>query len=141
MDSSDRDVVGREVEIAALNDFLERPPNLPGVLLLEGEAGIGKTTLWRRGVELASERSYRVLSCSPSGSEAQLSFVALGDLLEDTVDEVLGVLPTPQANALAVALLVSESDGPPPDQRAIALAFLGGATRAGADRTGRGSGR
>ena len=128
------------VEIAALNDFLERPPNLPGVLLLEGEAGIGKTTLWRRGVELASERSYRVLSCSPSGSEAQLSFVALGDLLEDTVDEVLGVLPTPQANALAVALLVSESDGPPPDQRAIHSVGRV-AARAGAARTVRGSGR
>ena len=125
MDSSDGDVVGREAEIAALNDFLERPPTLPGVLLLEGEAGIGKTTLWRHGVDLASERSYRVLSCRPSGSEAQLSFVALGDLLEDAVEEVLPVLPRPQANALAVALLVGEADGPPPDQRAIALAFLG----------------
>ncbi len=125
MDSSDRDVVGREEEIAALTDFLDGPPSLPGVLLLEGEAGIGKTTLWRHGVELASERSYRVLSCRPSGSEAQLSFVALGDLLEDALEEVLPVLPGPQAKALAVALLLGEADGSPPDQRAIALAFLG----------------
>ena len=34
-------------------------------------------------------------------------------------------LPRPQANALAVALLVDEGEGPPPDQRAIALAFTG----------------
>ena len=90
--------------------FLDAPASLPGVLLLEGEAGIGKTTLWSRGVELASERSYRVLSCRPSGSEAQLSFVALGDLLVDAVEEVLPVLPTPQANALEVALLLREAD-------------------------------
>jgi len=125
MDSADRDVVGREEEIAALDDFLDRPPNSSSVLLLEGEAGIGKTTLWRRGVKLASERSYRVLSCRPSGSEAQLSFVALGDLLEDAVEEVLPVLPKPQSHALGVALLVDDGHGPPPDQRAIALAFLG----------------
>ena len=125
MDSADRDVVGREEEIAALEDFLGRPPNSSSVLLLEGEAGIGKTTLWRRGVELASERSYRVLSCRPAGSEAQLSFVALGDLLEGAVEEVLPVLPKPQSHALAVALLVDDGHGPPPDQRAIALAFLG----------------
>jgi DNA-binding CsgD family transcriptional regulator len=125
MDSSERDVVGRGEEIAALVDFLDPPASVPGVLLLEGEAGIGKTTLWRRGIELAQARAYRVLSCRPSDSEAQLSFVALGDLLGDTLEAVLPALPKPQANALAVALLVDEAEGPPPDQRAIALAFVG----------------
>ncbi|MDP9188185.1 MAG: ATP-binding protein [Actinomycetota bacterium] len=117
--------MGREAELAALVDFLEAPARLPGALLLEGEAGIGKTTLWRRGLELASARSYRVLSCRPSAPEAQLSFVALGDLLHGALEEVLPALPQPQANALAVALLVDEATGPSPDQRAIALAFLG----------------
>ena len=55
----------------------------------------------------------------------QLSFVALGDLLADAVDEVLPALPGPQAKALEVALLLGEADGSPPHQRAIALAFLG----------------
>lgn len=73
MDSSDRDVVGREEEIDALIDFLEAPASSPGVLLLDGEAGIGKTTLWRRGIKVAEARACRVLSCRPSGSEAQLS--------------------------------------------------------------------
>ena len=58
---SGTDVVGREEEVAALVEFLDARTHLPGVLLLEGDAGIGKTTLWRRGVEFASARAYRVL--------------------------------------------------------------------------------
>src|SRR4051812_12502445 len=119
------DVVGREVEVAALAEFLDARMRLPRVLLLEGEAGIGKTTLWRRGVELAAERGYRLLSCKGSSSEAQLSFVALGDLLGDALHEVLPALPDPQARGLAVALLIEEAEGSSQDQRAIALAFIG----------------
>ena len=106
---SGTDVVGREEEVAALAEFLEARARLPGLLVLEGEAGIGKTTLWRHGVELAGERGYRVLSCSGSSSEAQLSFVALGDLLGDALQEVLPALPSPQSKALAVALLLEGS--------------------------------
>jgi predicted ATPase len=39
-------VIGREREFAAIGQFLEGE-SLPSVLLVEGEAGIGKTTLWR----------------------------------------------------------------------------------------------
>jgi DNA-binding CsgD family transcriptional regulator len=125
MVSADSEVVGREDEIAAVLNFLQEPSAFPGALLLEGETGIGKTTLWQRGLELASALSYRVLSCSPSGTEARLSFAALGDMLEPVLDDMLPALPTPQARALAVALLLEDADGPPPDQRAVALAFLG----------------
>ena len=86
---AESEVVGRESELQALAGFLDRSSALPAAFLLEGEAGIGKTTLWRRGLELACARSYRVLSCSPSGSETQLSFAGLGDLLEDVLEEVL----------------------------------------------------
>lgn len=121
----DSEIVGREDEVADLVEFLETRASMPRVLLLEGEAGIGKTTLWRRGLELAGDRDYRVLSCRGSTAEAQLSFVALGDLLGDQLDEVLPALPSPQAKALAVALLLEDAHGTPPDQRAIALAFVG----------------
>jgi hypothetical protein len=40
------EVVGREQELAAVGQFLEGH-GLPSILLIEGEAGIGKTTLWR----------------------------------------------------------------------------------------------
>jgi predicted ATPase len=117
------DVVGREEEVASLSDFIDAAGDLPRVLLLDGEAGIGKTTLWRRAVALAAEQGYRVLSCRGSSSEAQFSFVALGDLLGPALEDVLPALPGPQAKALAVALLVDEAVGSEPDQRAIALAF------------------
>ncbi len=109
----------------ALREFFGAPEALPGVLLITGEAGIGKTTLWDRGLELASARSYRVLAARPTSTEAHLSFSALGDLLEPALDDGLAALPTPRRRALSVALLLEEPEGPPPDQRAIALAVLG----------------
>ena len=71
-------IVGREPELAALNDFLREP----GTLVLTGEPGIGKTTLWEAGIESARARGLRVLTARPSGAEAQLAFAALTDLLE-----------------------------------------------------------
>ncbi len=118
-------VVGRDQEVATLLDFLETPGALPAALVFEGEAGIGKTTLWRAGLEHAIAHSYRVLSCRPSGAETALSFAGLGDLVEPVLDDILIELPNPQRRALVVALLLEDADGPPPDHRAIALAFLG----------------
>src|SRR5439155_17336491 len=63
--------------------------------------------------------------CRPAGSEVQLSFASLGDLLEGVLEESLDELPAPQRRALEVALLRDDPQGPPPDQRAIGLAVLG----------------
>jgi DNA-binding CsgD family transcriptional regulator len=117
------EVVGREDELAALRDFLDGPS--PRILLLEGEAGIGKTTLWREATVLGSQRGHRTLTCSPAESEAQLPFAAAGDLLGAQAESVLDSLPMPQHRALAAALLLEELEGPPPEPRAVAVAFLG----------------
>lgn len=53
------EVVGRESEIDSVHDFLEAVPGGPVALLVEGEVGIGKTTLWRKGVAEAGERCSR----------------------------------------------------------------------------------
>src|SRR5215472_10739868 len=50
-------VVGRDRELAAVAAFLDAVPLGPCGLLLEGEAGIGKTTVWRAGVAWAAGRS------------------------------------------------------------------------------------
>lgn len=60
-------VVGRRGELAAVEELLD-VGRLPAALVLEGEAGIGKTTLWSAGVDLARERSYRVLSARPASA-------------------------------------------------------------------------
>jgi DNA-binding CsgD family transcriptional regulator len=118
-------VVGREPEQATVAAFLDSLQLGPASLLLEGEAGIGKTTLWNAGVRAAAAREYLILSSQPAQSEATLSFAALGDLLQGLLDQVLPQLPPPQRRALEVALLMADPIGIPPDQRAISVAFLG----------------
>ena len=119
-------VIGREEQLEAIGDFLSATEQGASLLILEGEPGIGKTTLWRRGIADASDRSHQILSASCVPAEARLSFAALGDLLADTIEVVLPELPAPQRRALEVALLLAEPSGEPPDQRAVAIAFLSG---------------
>ncbi len=118
-------VIGRARERAAVAAFLDSLPSGPAIMLLEGEPGIGKTTLWDVGVQGAAARAYHVLSSRPAESEVTLSFAALGDLLDGVLDRVLPQLPAPQRRALEVALLLADPLGNPPDQRAVCLAFLG----------------
>jgi hypothetical protein len=116
-------IVGREAERAAVSAFLDAVPAGPAGLLLEGEAGIGKTTLWMDALSKAGERSFRILSCRAAEAEAPLSFTALGDLL-DGLDGPMGLLPAPQGRALDIALLRAEVDGPAPEQRTVSVAVL-----------------
>ncbi|MEA2590164.1 MAG: hypothetical protein QOH66_3091, partial [Actinomycetota bacterium] len=64
---------GREAELAISARFLDALQVEPRALVLAGEAGIGKTTLWKQVLEEARARSYRVLSCRPTESETALS--------------------------------------------------------------------
>src|ERR671930_1276003 len=107
-------LLGRDVELALLRAFLERrPQDGAAAFLLEGEAGIGKTAMWRAATEAARERGFRVLRARPSEAEQTLSFAALGDLLGDA-HEVIEQLPAVQRRPLAVALLLPGNSGPPP---------------------------
>src|ERR671937_1149590 len=116
--------LGRDAELARLRAFLERrPEDGAAALLLEGEAGIGKTALWQAATEAARERGFRVLQSRPSEAERTLSFAALADLLGDA-HELIKQLPPVQRRPLAVALLLEEADGPTPDRRAIGVALL-----------------
>ena len=119
------EIIGREDELAELKRFLDAVDRVPAAFLLEGEAGIGKTVLWTAGVELARARGLRVLTAIPATAETRLSFAALADLLGPELAEVLPSLPAPQRRALESALLLEDAEGPPPDQRAVAFAFLG----------------
>src|SRR6266498_2251485 len=74
-------VIGRPGEVEAIERFLDALAVGWAVLLLEGEPGIGKTTLLRASVNEARRRDVRVLWCAASPSEARLSYAALADLL------------------------------------------------------------
>jgi hypothetical protein len=74
-------VVGRDEELERLSRFVGDLDTLPGVLLLEGGAGIGKTTLWRAGLAAAESAGFLVLRSTPSEAETHLAFAAAADLL------------------------------------------------------------
>jgi DNA-binding CsgD family transcriptional regulator len=115
------DIVGRDAELESLSAFLDAPDVL--ALSIEGDAGVGKSTLWRSGVATARSRRHQVLACASAEAEASFSYSALGDLLDPVPASVLAELPAPQRHAVEVALLRAEADAPV-DERAVAVAFL-----------------
>ena len=91
-------------------------------LLLEGEAGVGKSTLWAAGLASAEQRGFRVLSSRPAEAERGLPHVVLADLLEGVVEEVLPTLSAPRRRALEGALLMDRAPEYELDPRALAVA-------------------
>jgi len=116
------EIVGRHEELVSLNAFLDRAAGGVSALVLEGDAGIGKSTLWLAGVEGARDRSFRVLSSRPAEAESGLAHAGLGDLLEDVLEQVLPELPAPRRRVLEIALLVEEAGEDPADPRALGVA-------------------
>ena len=123
--SASASAIGRERELADIRDFIVSIRRRPGFLMLDGAAGIGKTTLWRAGVRAAADESFRVLACRPAELESRLAFSGVIDLFADVEDAVLESLPAPQRRALEIALLRRESSGAAIDPRNTAVAALG----------------
>lgn len=117
-------MIARTAEVSAIERFVATGAGHGGVLVLEGEAGIGKTTLWEAGLDAARTRGLRVLAARASGAEAQLAFGGLTDLLEDVDEAAFATLPAPQRPALDVALLREVPAGVSPEPRPVALALL-----------------
>jgi DNA-binding NarL/FixJ family response regulator len=115
-------VIGRDAELAVVGASLAH--GFRPALLLAGGPGIGKTTLWEAGVELAGRRGIRVLAARPSDAEARLSFAALIDLFDGVDSRELDGLPAPQLEALETALLRTAPEGQAPAERAIAVGTL-----------------
>jgi DNA-binding CsgD family transcriptional regulator len=126
-------LVGREQELAAVERLLGRGCERFSPLLLEGEAGIGKTTLFQEALRRAEASGFRVLACRPTASEAALSLVAVADLLDAVPERAWEGLPGPQRRALEVALLRIEPGERPVDQRAIGAGFRALVTRLAAE--------
>ena len=116
-------IVGRESELGSVCAFLDGSVEAPVGLVLEGEPGVGKSTLWLAAVAAARER--RGLSCSssrPAEAERGLAHVGLGDLFDGVLDDVIGELSPPRRRALEVALLRDEAADEATDDRALAVA-------------------
>jgi DNA-binding CsgD family transcriptional regulator len=118
------EVVGRQAELDRIGRFLDSVRDGPAALVLRGEAGIGKTTLWQVGLDDGMHRGYKVLACRPAQSEARLSYSSVSDLFARVDEQLLRNLPDAQRQALEMALLRGGRADSTPDHRAIATAVL-----------------
>ena len=116
------EIVGREEELASVRMFVDRADEGLGVCVLEGEAGIGKSTLWLASVEHARSRGLHVLRARPAEAERGFSDVGLADLLEEVLDDVVPRLSAPRRRALEIALLRGDASDERVDYRALAVA-------------------
>lgn len=121
--TSAQSTVGRDSELASIGAFLDTADGGMTALLIEGEAGVGKSCLVRETVRAAEERGYRVLACQPTESEAGIGFAGLIDLLGPWVDDGPADLPEPQRRALDAALMRTSSEAKV-GQGAVAVALL-----------------
>jgi DNA-binding CsgD family transcriptional regulator len=112
---------GRRTECRALDRLLDAVrAGESRVLVLRGEAGIGKSALLEYAVERAS--GCRVARASGVQSEMELAFAGLQQLCAPMLDR-LDLLPAPQRDALSVAFGLSAGDAP--DRFLVGLGVLG----------------
>jgi DNA-binding CsgD family transcriptional regulator len=116
-------IVGRRDEERAVADFLDSAANEPSALVIEGEAGIGKTALWFDSIRRAGERGFTVLRTRAAMAESVLAYTVLADLLDGLDDTIWADLPASQRQGLEAVLspghLTADTD-----QRAVAAAFV-----------------
>lgn len=115
-------VVGRGTELAAFERLLTRVSAGAAALVIAGEPGIGKTTVWEAGRLAAAARGYRVLASRPLQSESGLPLSAFGDLFSGLGADTLTRLPTPQRQAFDVAMLLAEPPDIPIGHRTLSVA-------------------
>lgn len=140
-------MLARESELASIDTWLaavqqaavpraaaSAAPAAPSLLVIAGEPGIGKTTLWAEATRRAGAAGYQVLSSRPVPSDAGLPHVVLADLLRPVADDALASLPTPQRRALEVALLRVEPGDGDLDPRAVGTGLTGLLDQLAADR-------
>ena len=90
----------RPTEGRRIAAFLASATSEPSALLIEGEPGIGKTTLWLAAVESARDKGFQVLSARAAAAESVLAYTALADLLDGVPASAWADLPEPQRFAV-----------------------------------------
>ena len=121
---------GRRQQCTALDGLLaEVRAGRSRVLVIRGEAGIGKTALLDYAAETAPD--FRVARAEGVESEMELPFAALHQLCGPMLDR-LDRLPGPQRDALGVAFGLRS--GGAPDRFLVGLAVLGLLSEVAADR-------
>ena len=105
--------IGRDWLIADVTSRLQAPGS---VLVVDGEPGSGKTTVWRAVLERLQPDWRWTARCA--AAEADLGLGVLADFLAAVPEDVVAELPSPQRRAVDVVLYRTEVEGgaPVPDR-------------------------
>lgn len=115
-------LLGRHAEREAIGQLLaEASAGRSGVLVVRGEAGIGKSALLKHARDTAISLGMRVESSVGVESEMQFAFAGLHQLCAPLLEHA-ETLPEPQQTALGVALGLNA--GAAPDRFLVGLAVL-----------------
>ena len=117
------EIIGREDDLALVDAFIDEAQGGPAALVLEGEPGMGKTTIVRAALGRAAAAGLRVFAARPAAGEAELPYVGLADLLATVRRDFLAELPGAQRYAIEAAL-VRGGSGAVVDSHALSRAVL-----------------
>jgi DNA-binding CsgD family transcriptional regulator len=117
-------IIGREAGLARLRALVDPVPQASQVLLVTGEAGMGKTVLLADVAGRARSAGMRVLHVTGRESESNLAFAGLHKLLRPVLSRAAS-LPGRQAQALLGALgLAADPVAPDPLLTDVAVLTL-----------------
>jgi DNA-binding CsgD family transcriptional regulator len=105
-------IIGRDAGLARVRGLVDPVPPSSQVLLVTGEAGMGKTVLLADAADRARLAGMRVLPVTGRESESRLAFAGLHQLLRPVLSGAAD-LPGRQAQALSGALGLSADPGTP----------------------------
>ncbi len=124
----------RAAEFAAVDWLVSAADDGPAALVLDGEAGIGKTVLWEQGVARALHRGHEVLGVRMRPADTALPFLGLAELLDPIADSVLSSLSPPLATAFN-SLVFRAPETAPSDRRTVFTAAARALTAQAAEKT------
>ncbi|HUW15687.1 MAG TPA: tetratricopeptide repeat protein, partial [Actinomycetes bacterium] len=120
------ELVGRRRELTSLRRWLVSVDATPHAMLILGEPGMGKTTLWFALLGHAEALGTTVAVSRPSRPESRLAFLVLADLLDDLITaepEEFSALPEVQRDLLDAVRTGVATPGAQ-TWRGVAVAFL-----------------
>ncbi len=79
------DIVGRHDDRSRVDTFVDRLPTAPRSLIVAGEPGIGKTTVWSYGVHRADAAGFEVLVTRPAEEDLPTPGFGLRDFFDNRV--------------------------------------------------------
>jgi DNA-binding CsgD family transcriptional regulator/tetratricopeptide (TPR) repeat protein len=117
-------IIGRDAELAGLHRLVDTAPQASQILVVTGEAGMGKTVLLADAAERARSAGMQVLRVTGRESESKLAFAGLHQLLRPVLPAAAR-LPGRQERALLGALgLAADPVGPDPLLTGVAVLTL-----------------